>query len=153
MTNERSSSESSTNKLLARLRSPEPGKAWKQFLGVYSPVIMHIARQYEYDPGALNDCYVFICEKLSDNDFRRLLRTIQSVCLRQAGSAVNTGHPLGCTELFPARVRLKREWPPGRIVEPCKPLHSLPIPLHGCSYVSVWQFSYIIPRHLLLPGD
>jgi len=73
MTNERSSSESSTNKLLARLRSPEPSKAWKQFLDFYSPVIMHIAGQYEYDPGALNDCYIFICEKLSDNDFHRLL--------------------------------------------------------------------------------
>jgi RNA polymerase sigma factor (sigma-70 family) len=34
---------------------------------------MHIAGQYEYRSGGRNDCYLFICEKLSKNDFCRLL--------------------------------------------------------------------------------
>lgn len=59
--------------LLARLKSGDKGEAWKQFLDFYSPVIMHIAGQYEYGRGELHDCYLFICEKLSENDFYRLV--------------------------------------------------------------------------------
>jgi len=72
MSEERSQGNSSTE-LLAQLRSRDRSKAWKQFLEVYSPVIMHIAGQYEYRSGGRNDCYLFICEKLSENDFCRLL--------------------------------------------------------------------------------
>lgn len=72
MTNKRSSNFSSTE-LLARLRSGDRGKAWQQFLNVYSPVIMHIAGQYEHHRDRLNECYLYICEKLSENGFRRLL--------------------------------------------------------------------------------
>ena len=72
MENERLTSFSS-NELLARLKSGDGSKAWKQFLDSFTPTIMHVASQYEYDGGRLNDCYLFICEKLSDNGFRRLL--------------------------------------------------------------------------------
>ena len=72
MSKERSQGNSSTE-LLAQLKSRGRNKAWKQFLEVYSPVIMHIAGQYEYERGGLHDCYLFICEKLSDNDFHRLI--------------------------------------------------------------------------------
>lgn len=73
MSKERSQTGSSINELLARLNSPARSKAWKQFLDSYASTIMHVASQYEYDRGRLNDCYLYICEKLSDSGFRRLL--------------------------------------------------------------------------------
>jgi len=63
----------SSGELLAGLRSRDRSKAWKQFLAVYSPVIMHIASQHEHHRDDLDDCYLFICEKLSEKDFYRLL--------------------------------------------------------------------------------
>jgi len=72
MANERLTSFSS-NELLARLRSGDGSEAWQQFLDRYAPTIMQLASQYEYDRDRLNDCYLFICEKLSDNGFHRLL--------------------------------------------------------------------------------
>lgn len=59
---------------LAKLRTHEGGAAWKQFLAEYSGAIIYIVAQYEYDARGRSDCYLFICEKLSDNEFRRLLR-------------------------------------------------------------------------------
>jgi RNA polymerase sigma factor (sigma-70 family) len=72
MTNKRSSNFSSSD-LLARLRTDDGNAAWQQFLDVYSPVIIHVAAQYEHHPDARNDCYLYVCEKLSDNGFRRIL--------------------------------------------------------------------------------
>lgn len=62
-----------TSELFAGLRSPSPDKAWKQFLEIYSPTIMLVAAQYEHDRDRRNDCYLFICEKLCDHGFRRIL--------------------------------------------------------------------------------
>ena len=59
--------------ILAELRSPRCNEAWKKFLQQYSPIIMHIARRYEYSQDRCQDCYLFICEKLSDKNFHRLL--------------------------------------------------------------------------------
>lgn len=73
MSKERSQTGSSINELLARLNSPARSKAWKQFLDSYAPTIMHVASQYEHDRGRLNDCFLYICGKLSDNGFHRLL--------------------------------------------------------------------------------
>jgi len=73
MANEHSTSESSTRELLARLRSPDRDEAFAQFLKMYSPAIMQVAKQYAYDGNRLNECYLFISEKLSDNDFGRLV--------------------------------------------------------------------------------
>lgn len=66
--------EQSIEEVLHRLKTRGAGTAWKDFLNRYSPLIMHIAAQYEYDGDQRQDCYLFICEKLSDNGFRRLLR-------------------------------------------------------------------------------
>jgi RNA polymerase sigma factor (sigma-70 family) len=66
-------SEWSSADILAGLRSPRRSEAWKVFLRRYSPTIMQIATRYEYDQDRHQDCYLFICEKLSDNNFRRLL--------------------------------------------------------------------------------
>ena len=73
MADEFSTSESSFQALLARLRSPAGDDAFAHFLELYSPAIMRIARQYAYDRARLNECYLFISEKLSANDFHRLV--------------------------------------------------------------------------------
>jgi RNA polymerase sigma factor (sigma-70 family) len=65
--------ESSVTTLLLRLKSAGDSKAWAQFLDSYSATILHIASQYVYDNARRNKCYLFICRKLSNNDFRRLL--------------------------------------------------------------------------------
>ncbi len=66
--------ESPIEDVLHRLQSSSAGAAWSDFLGRYSAIIMHIAGRYEYDRDRRQDCYLFVCEKLSDNGFRRLLR-------------------------------------------------------------------------------
>jgi RNA polymerase sigma factor (sigma-70 family) len=63
----------SINELLTRLKTLEAGKAWTVFLDSYAATITHIASQYVYDRTQRDECYLFICEKLSDNGFRRLL--------------------------------------------------------------------------------
>lgn len=73
MAEEFSTPESGIHALLARLRSPAREEAFAQFLEIFSPSIMQIARQYAYDPARLNDCYLFISEKLAANDFHRLV--------------------------------------------------------------------------------
>jgi len=73
MADEFSTSELSTRELLARLRSPAGGEVFAQFLEIFTPAIMLVARQYAYDRSRLNECYLFISEKLSDNNFHRLV--------------------------------------------------------------------------------
>ena len=73
MADEFTTPESSTQALRARLRSPAGDDAFAHFLELYSPAIMRIARQYAYDRARLNECYLFISEKLSANDFHRLV--------------------------------------------------------------------------------
>ena len=73
MANELSTLESSTQAILARLRSPEGNEAFTQFLEMYSPLIMQVARQYAFDGNRLNECYLFVSEKLSKDNFHRLV--------------------------------------------------------------------------------
>ncbi len=64
----------SIQEFLVGLSSRRPDCAWDKFLNDYSPLILHIARRYENDDDRVMNCYVFVCEKLSDNHFRRLLK-------------------------------------------------------------------------------
>ena len=72
MSNGRFKSKPSINELLTRLKTAEAGDAWIQFLDKFAAIIMHVVRQYVYDQTLRDECYLFICEKLSDNDFHRL---------------------------------------------------------------------------------
>ena len=63
----------SIQEILVGLASGDANSAWNQFLSDYSPLILHLARRYENDDGRVMDCYVFVCEKLSDDGFGRLL--------------------------------------------------------------------------------
>ena len=64
----------SIRELLAGLASEHPESSWDRFLRDYSPHILHVAHRYENDASSVTDCYLFVCEKLSDNDFSRLLK-------------------------------------------------------------------------------
>lgn len=62
------------DKLLSGLSSNRAAKAWKAFLGTYNALIMQVVFQYENDRDRADECFLFICEKLSDDGFRRLLQ-------------------------------------------------------------------------------
>jgi RNA polymerase sigma factor (sigma-70 family) len=60
--------------VLRRLRSRDPREGWARFLELYSPLLFDVARRFEREDEAVADCYLFICEHLSANGFRRLLQ-------------------------------------------------------------------------------
>jgi len=60
--------------LLERLQSPDRVSAWEEFLHEYSPVLYQAARVYTNDSDSAADCYLFACEELARNSFRRLVR-------------------------------------------------------------------------------
>lgn len=62
------------DKILAELSSNRVERAWKAFLNSYSPLIMHMVCQYESDSNRADECFLFVCGKLSDDGFRRLLQ-------------------------------------------------------------------------------
>jgi len=59
--------------LLHRLSSVDAGPAWVEFLDRYGQLIMNTASQFDYEQDRVDECFIFICEKLIDNGFRRLL--------------------------------------------------------------------------------
>lgn len=64
----------SIDKILTELSSNRAGSAWKAFLRTYSTVIMQVVYQYASDKNRADECFLFVCEKLSDDGFRRLLK-------------------------------------------------------------------------------
>ena len=60
--------------LLEKLASHEPGGAWNDFLESFSPLIFRIVKLVEQDPDHASDCFLFICERLSEKHFQRLRR-------------------------------------------------------------------------------
>ncbi len=60
--------------LLRGLRSRRPQEAWEQFLQEYSGPILQVIHFHERDPDHISDCFVFVCEQLTRNRFRRLCR-------------------------------------------------------------------------------
>ena len=60
--------------ILRQLRSRDPRDGWAAFLDAYSPLLLDTVRLFERDEDAIGDCYLFACEQLRRNRFRRLLR-------------------------------------------------------------------------------
>lgn len=60
--------------LLHRLNTAEAGAAWASFVDLYSPLIMKAVHQFEFEQDRAGECYLYICEKLCDNGFQRLLK-------------------------------------------------------------------------------
>lgn len=62
----------STSELLERLGSAGAGRAWKEFVHQYSPLIRRVVSRHEYDAGQAAECFDYVCGALSDDGFRRL---------------------------------------------------------------------------------
>jgi len=60
--------------LLRRLSSTDAGPAWVEFLERYGALIMSTASQFEYERDRVNECFLYVCEQLNDDGFRRLLK-------------------------------------------------------------------------------
>jgi RNA polymerase sigma factor (sigma-70 family) len=59
---------------LRKLASSDAGAAWVEFVELYAPLIMITAAQFEYEQERIHDCFLYACEQLNDNGFRRLLK-------------------------------------------------------------------------------
>ena len=68
------SPENSADVLLEELRSSQSREAWAEFLHEFSPLIFHTCQFSTSDSDQAADCFLFACEQLSRNRFRRLLR-------------------------------------------------------------------------------
>lgn len=60
--------------LLRRLSSTDAGPAWVEFLERYGSLIMSAAGQFEYERDRADECFLYVCEQLNDDGFRRLLK-------------------------------------------------------------------------------
>jgi RNA polymerase sigma factor (sigma-70 family) len=58
--------------ILLCLNAGQLDAGWAAFLETYSSVLRNIIRQFEADNSASDDCFEFVCAKLSDENFRRL---------------------------------------------------------------------------------
>lgn len=58
--------------LLQRLNSPEAGAAWVDLVNRFAHLIMKTASQFEYRQDRSSACFLYVCEKLCDQQFRRL---------------------------------------------------------------------------------
>lgn len=74
MTDDHSDDKRATADLLRRLSSADAGPAWVEFLELHAPLIMSVAGQFEYEQERIHDCFLYACEQLNDNGFRRLLK-------------------------------------------------------------------------------
>jgi RNA polymerase sigma factor (sigma-70 family) len=54
--------------------SSDPHSAWAEFLDNYSRIILQVVHLFERDADHISDCFVFVCEQLSNKSFRRLRR-------------------------------------------------------------------------------
>ena len=60
--------------ILDGLGSGSRQQAWENFLVCYSPLILQVVRLFEADPDDIADCFLFVCQQLAGNSFRRLRR-------------------------------------------------------------------------------
>jgi len=54
---------------------------WRVFLGEQASLILQVVHLFERDPDQVQDCFLFVCERLRRGDLRRIRR------FRAAGSA------------------------------------------------------------------
>jgi RNA polymerase sigma factor (sigma-70 family) len=66
--------EESVEHILQQLRASDPHEAWTEFLEEYSGLIFQVVRHFDTDLDRASDCFQFVCEKLSEDNSRRLLR-------------------------------------------------------------------------------
>jgi RNA polymerase sigma factor (sigma-70 family) len=64
--------ENQLSELLVRLKGRDHQSAWSEFLATHSGTIQLVAHRFERDPDLQGDCFVFACEHLARNQYRRL---------------------------------------------------------------------------------
>ena len=47
-------------------------RAWDEFLNGHSPLILQVVHLFERDQDRIEDCFVFVCERLKRNNLRRI---------------------------------------------------------------------------------
>ena len=57
-----------------QLRTARAGEAWQEFLSEYSPLVLQAVQYCVWDAERAADCFVFVCEKLRERNYRRLLQ-------------------------------------------------------------------------------
>lgn len=62
----------SDTSILSDLATSNYGDAWQTFLRKYTSMILRVVRNHVSDESRVMDVYLFVCEKLSESDFRRL---------------------------------------------------------------------------------
>lgn len=60
--------------ILEGLASGNSKAAWSEFLESYSPLVLQVVRLFETEADPVADCFVFVCDQLRRNGFRRLRR-------------------------------------------------------------------------------
>ncbi|NJD32316.1 MAG: sigma-70 family RNA polymerase sigma factor [Gammaproteobacteria bacterium] len=65
-------SDEAVTALLERLSSGRGDAAWTEFLAGYSSVVVHVIRRCGVDADQADECFLHVCEALSDGGFRRL---------------------------------------------------------------------------------
>ena len=66
------SSDRTIGRLLEALASDSGGKAWTEFLVLYSETIFGVAKVFSRDADQCSDCFLFVCERLAAKNYRRL---------------------------------------------------------------------------------
>ncbi len=56
------------------LRSDDASQAWADFLSAYSPVVLQAVQRSIWDREKASDCFVYVCEQLCAQGYRRLLK-------------------------------------------------------------------------------
>lgn len=67
-------SDAAISPLLARLRSSDAQAAWEDFLVQYGAIMYQAVRPSARDEEEVAECFVFVCGKLAEKGYRRLLR-------------------------------------------------------------------------------
>lgn len=60
--------------LLHRLNGSDQGAAWAEFVDDYSALLLKVVSQFEYGQDRQGECFLYVCEKLCEDEFRRLLK-------------------------------------------------------------------------------
>jgi len=60
--------------LLFRLRSSDAQRAWTELLDAFAPLMLQAVRLLQRDEDDAGDCFLFVCEQLCVDGFRRLRR-------------------------------------------------------------------------------
>lgn len=67
------SKDNNVDNLLHQLNSADAGAAWAAFIDAYAGLVMRTVIQFEYEQDRSNECFLYVCEKLYEDQFRRLL--------------------------------------------------------------------------------